>query len=124
MSANSTVDTPPITIDYDAPADGDADAAALLELHYGVSVALELIADDVGAAAEAGWTQAHVDRLEAAFRTGQRLLDSPAFEAFFQEGPAALAADLQDDLREDMAPLTGLVGVDVEFFADGAGGGR
>lgn len=105
----------PLRIEVD-PRDGvDEEAAKILTTHYGVILTLELIhdalaEDDVPAAL----SQEHVDGLEAAFRTGQRLRKRPDYEAFLADGPAALPDDVAATVYETLAPLAPAYGVDLE----------
>jgi len=118
-TTNSTDPDAPLPIDYDVPNDVDAEAAKILAVLYGVIKTLELIQE---ALAEdnppEGLTQEHLDTLQEAFRTGERVQDHAAYEAFLVEGPSALPEDLADEISESLAPLASAYGVDLDRGAD------
>lgn len=116
-----TPDDPPLPVDIDAP-DVHEEAADVLGVHYGVVHTLELVQDAIaeGDIPEA-LTQDHVDALEAAFRTGERIQSHHTYEAFLQNGLDALPDDLVDDVRETIAPVANTYGIDLEL--DHAGDG-
>lgn len=122
MTATADGDTEtPLPITYDVPDDVDVDeeAVKILAVYWGVTLTLHMIHE---ALAEnnppENLTQDHIDTLEAAFRTGQRLLDHDAYEAFLAEGPSALPEDLVDEIEETLAPVASAYGIELEGAGD------
>lgn len=95
------------------------EAVDILRVFYGVTVTLEMLKQSLreGNPPE-DFSQETVDTLEAAFRTGEQLLDHDAYEAFREEGLAALPEDLVADIRETMAPVASVYGVELELPGD------
>lgn len=119
MTATDSDQDAPLEIEIDAPPDVHEEAADVLTIIYGVSVTLEMVQDALAEdAVPEGLTQDHIDTLQAAFRTGERVQSHAAYEAFLHEGLGALPADLVDDIRDNISPLASAYGVDLAYAVD------
>jgi hypothetical protein len=117
-------DDVPYPIDYENPHDHDERAAKLLAVLHAVTDVIEAFEAAIEESPERTaemFEQETLDKLQAAFQAGQRVLDAPEYEAFLQEGPDALDDDLRDTVAEDLAPLAAPVfGVDLDWPGAGA----
>jgi hypothetical protein len=115
-STDGEDDSAPYPLDYDVPDGVDERAGKLLATAWGVADVLEITANAAEAGRDEAVTQEAVDKLEAAHRAGQRVLDAPEYEAFLQEGPDALDDDLRTDVSESLAPMAGpLFGIELDW---------
>lgn len=118
-STDGEDDSAPYPLDYENRHDHDERAAKLLATFHGVADVLELLIEDAEADRDMAVTQETVDKLEAAFRAGQRVLDAPEYEAFLQKGPDALEDDRREAVANYLAPLAGpFFGIDLEWPED------
>lgn len=105
-----TTDTPEIDVDAeDIPEKYDPRSVKLLVVFDRITETLERLNEEEPALAETEYTQKAVDGLVAAFRVGERLLDSPAYPDEFLADAEALDVGLLTDVRTSLVR----VGVDV-----------
>jgi len=120
MTAPTGADTDaPLPIDYSVPDDVDAEAAKVLAVIDGVAWTLEALTRSLEEnTPPENLTQEHLDTLEAAFQTGQRLMKHHNYEAFLAEGPSALPEGLVDEIAENVAPVASAHGFEIDAGTD------
>jgi hypothetical protein len=102
--------TPGIDVDAeDIPEKFDPRSVRILAVFDRIAETLERLNQEEPALAETEYTQQAVDGLVAAFRVGERVLDSSAYPAEFLANAEALDDDLLADARTSLVR----VGVDV-----------
>jgi len=115
MTDTTTTDTDaPLTLDFEPDPDLHPEAVDVLSVYYGVTIALELVADslDEGNPPEE-LDQVTVDTLEHAFQVGERLRDHHAYEQFCESGLNALPDALAGDVYQTFGPIAPIVGIEL-----------
>lgn len=112
---------PPLTEKCDMPADVDPDGVRLLAVLDGVTLTLQTLYERKSEnELPPSLTQYHVDRLETAFDTGKRVMDTVGGDTVLNKGLTALPDSLRDDVARDLVPLAPTYGVTLDVEPAGS----